>query len=392
MTVTMNTADKVLKTAYLDVVSEYLDYNANAFLSKIKKTTDNVWGKEIKKLVKAGINGGISAGSEDGELPESYANMYNEFVIGLKNLYGTIELSDKAIRASENKSGAFTSLLNEEINSLMHAANINFSRMLFGDGSGRLGSVSNGNLNSFVTDQPQNFIEGMPIQFRDMSGTLLHDGKVFRVQSVDIPSNKVYVYGVPTWSLVEDFDGSAYVNNAYNNELTGLMSLFDRKVGSVYGVGKDTYKNLFPRVKENAGTISENMIQAQIDEVEERSGGKINFILCSSGVKRAFIDHLSTYKRNVETMEVAGGHKTVSFNGIPVVSDRFCPKGWMFLLNTDDFAIHQLCDWEWIEGEDGRILRQLENKPVYRATLVKYAELLCSRPWAQTAISGITEA
>ena len=96
MTVTMNTADKVLKTAYLDVVSEYLDYNANAFLSKIKKTTDNVWGKEIKKLVKAGINGGISAGSEDGELPESYANMYNEFVIGLKNLYGTIELSDKA--------------------------------------------------------------------------------------------------------------------------------------------------------------------------------------------------------------------------------------------------------------------------------------------------------
>ncbi len=392
MTVTMNSADKVLKTAYLDVVSEYLDYNANAFLSKIKKTTDNVWGKEIKKLVKAGINGGISAGSEDGELPESYANMYHEFVIGLKNLYGTIEISDKAIRSSENKSGAFTSLLNEEINSLMHAANVNFSRMLFGDGSGMLGSVGSGTSNGFITNNPQNFVEGMAIQFRNLAGELLFDGKVFRVQSVDIPSKKIYINGAPVWSTLESNDVYAYVNNVYNSEITGLMSLFDKKVTSVYGVVKDSYRSLFPRFKENAGEITENMIQAQIDEVEDRCGGKINFILCSSGVKRALINHLSTYKRNVETMEIAGGHKTVSFNGIPVVSDRFCPKGWMFLLNTDDFAIHQLCDWEWIEGEDGRILRQLENKPVYRATLVKYAELLCSRPWAQTAISGITEA
>ena len=390
MTVTMKTADKVLKTAYLDVVSEYLDYNANPFLGKIKKTTDNVWGKEIKKLVKTGVNGGVSAGSEDGDLPEAYANNYYEFVISLKNLYGTIELSDKAIRASENKSGAFTNLLNEEINSLMHSANINFSRMLFGDGTGKLGSVTDGLINSFVTDNPQNFIEGMPIQFRNDNGELMLDGKVYRVQSVDIRNNKINLYGVPAWDNIMG-NAFAYTNNVYNNELTGLMSIFGKEVSSVYGINKD-FEHVFPRVKTDAGKITENMIQAQIDEVEERSGGKINFILCSSGVKRALIDHLSTYKRNVETMELAGGHKTVSFNGIPVVSDRFCPKGWMFLLNTDDFAVHQLCDWEWIEGEDGRILRQLDNKPVYRATLVKYAELLCSRPWAQSAISGIDEA
>lgn len=387
----MKTADKVLKTAYLDVVSEYLDYNANAFLGKIKKTSENVWGKEIKKLVKCGINGGISAGTEDGELPVAYANMYHEFVIKLKNLYGTIEISDKAIRASENKSGAFTNLLNEELNSLMHAANINFSRMLFGDGSGVLGYVSNASSNTFMTDNPQNFIEGMPIQFRNFNGDLLLDGKAYRVQTVDIPNQTIYLYGVPDWSVLTEND-KATVLNGYNNELTGLMALFDHRNELIYGVSRFTYENLSPRVKSDAGAITENMIQAQIDEVEERSGGKINFILCSSGVKRALIDHLSTYKRNLETMELVGGHKTVSFNGIPVVSDRFCPKGWMFLLNTDDFAVHQLCDWEWIEGEDGRILRQLENKPVYRATLVKYAELVCSRPWAQSAISGITEA
>ena len=78
-----------------------------------------------------------------------------------------------------------------------------------------------------------------------------------------------------------------------------------------------------------------------------------------------------------------GGFRTLSFNGIPVVADRFCPAGTMYLLNTDDFGLHQLCDWQWLEGEDGKILKQIAGKPVYTATLVKYAELLCYRPYGR---------
>ena len=90
-------------------------------------------------------------------------------------------------------------------------------------------------------------------------------------------------------------------------------------------------------------------------------------------------------------MELAGGYKAMSFNGIPVVADRFCPDGTMYLLNTDDFCLHQLCDWQWLEGEDGKVLRQVAGKPVYTATLVKYADLVCTRPCGQAMLSGITE-
>ena len=90
-------------------------------------------------------------------------------------------------------------------------------------------------------------------------------------------------------------------------------------------------------------------------------------------------------------MELAGGAKAITFNGIPVVADRFCPDGTMYLLNTDDFRLHQLCDWQWLEGENGRILAQVPGKPVYTATLVKYAELMCSRPCGQAVLTGITE-
>ncbi len=391
MTVTMKTADRVLKTAYLDVVSEYLDYNANPFLARIKKTTDNVWGKEIKKIVKLGINGGVGAGTEDGELPTAYSNMYYEFKINLKNLYGTIEISDKAIRASENKSGAITNILNEELDALMKAANFNFSRMLFGNGTGKLSKISNVGANYFKPDKLYNFIEGMIIQFYNSYDELLFEGKTFKVNKIDRVEKRVYLNAVIETNMLDSGSYVALVNGV-GNELTGLSALFDPEVTELYGLNKSSYLSLFPMVKTDAGEISESMIQAQIDEIEDSFGGKINFILCSSGVKRALMNHLSTYRRNVETMDLQGGFKTISFNGIPVVSDRFCPPGCMYLLNTDDFAIHQLCDWQWIEGEDGRILKQLDNKPVYRATLVKYAELLCSRPWAQTAITGITEA
>ena len=140
--VTMTSADKALKTLYLGVVTEQINTNANPLLSRIKQTTEDVWGKEIKKLAQYGVNGGIGAGTETGSLPGAAGNNYEQFTLSLKNLYGTIELSDKAIRASENQSGAFVNLLNAEMEGLLKSSAFNFGRMLYGDGSGVLCKVS----------------------------------------------------------------------------------------------------------------------------------------------------------------------------------------------------------------------------------------------------------
>ncbi len=390
MTVTTSTADKVLKTAYLDVVSNYLDYGVNPFLAKIKKTTDSVWGKQIKKLVNMWHTNGITAGSEDGELPDAGSQEYLEFTIELKNLYGTIEISDKAVRASQNKSGAFTNILNNEIESLMKSANDNFSRMLFGDGLGEISAIlSRLNGSTYRVTNVHRLHPGMKVMvFNSHDDVYANNAHIFTISSVDLEYNTV-TFDVEIEELGER-DTIIYPNTN-GKELTGLKAIFDWSIPYLYGIDKSKHKEIMPYVIEEAGEISEMLIQKAIDFVDDRYGNKINFILCSSGVKRALIQHLSTYKRNVDTLELNGGYKTISINGIPVVSDRYCQEGTMYLLNTDDFAMHQLCDWEWLEGEDGRILKQLSNKPVYRATLVKYAELLCSRPWAQAMISGITE-
>src|SRR5574344_1098853 len=117
--VTLESADNALKKVYLEVISNQLNTASNPLLTKIEKTTRDVWGKEIVKVAPFGINGGIGAGDEAGTLPLSAGNNYVKFTTELKNLYGKIEISDKAIRASENSVGAFVNLLNAEMDGLI---------------------------------------------------------------------------------------------------------------------------------------------------------------------------------------------------------------------------------------------------------------------------------
>jgi hypothetical protein len=85
----------------------------------------------------------------------------------------------------------------------------------------------------------------------------------------------------------------------------------------------------------------------------------------------------------VNTTDLEGGFSAITFNGIPVVADKFIADGYLYFVNTDDFGIRQLCDWEWLEDEDGKILKQIPGRAAYSATLVKYAELICTKPWKQ---------
>ncbi len=381
--VTTQSADSVLKSYYLGVVAEQLDKAANPFLARIRKTTSDVWGKDVRKAVRFGVNGGVGAGTEEGDLPKAGDGNYAQFVASLKNLYGTICISDKAIRASASGDGAFVNLLNDEMEDLVRSSSFNFGRMLFGNGTGLLATIASGEGNVYTVDSVQNFAEGMIVDVYRTGGTELAAGGL-TVKAIDRAQKTITLGG----SAVETPEGyQIYLQNSKGLEITGLEAIFGS--GDLYGVAREGKSWMTPYT-ETVSTLTESAVQKAIDKVEELSGGKVNFIVCSWGVRRALIEALSKY-RQTETLALDGGFTAISFNGIPVVADRFCPAGTMYLLNTDDFALHQLCDWQWLEGEDGKVLKQVAGKPMFTATLVKYAELLCYRPCGQAKISGITE-
>ena len=389
--ISVETADNALKSFYLDAITEALDLKANPLLAQIQRSSIDVVGKDVKKLVRCGVNGGIAAGSETGALPASSTNNRVVFTSTLKNLYGTIEISDKALRAAAGSEGAFVNLLNDEMQSLIKSASFNFGRMLYGDGTGLLAIVDDiGDNNELTVSSVKGVVEGMLVDFTTLSGAVIASTAGRKVLSVDRENNVIVVDGASLTNAMP-LGAGVYLHGSKDYEITGLGAIF-AEGDELYGVDRSSTPIMKPYIKENAGEISESLIQKAIDTIEENSGSKVNFIVCSWGVKRALAEYYRQYASVMPTMECAGGFKAVSFNGIPVIADRFCPETTMFLLNTDDFKIHQLCDWKWLEGEDGKILKQVPGKPVYTATLVKYAELMCERPNGQGMITGITEA
>ena len=384
--VTLSSADNALKKIYLDVVSNQLNDKVNPLLSKIEQTTADVYGKEIIKIAPFGINGGIGAGTEEGALPLSAGNNYVKFVSELKNLYGKIEITDKAVRASEYSVGAFVNLLNAEMEGLIKASKFNFGRMLFGDGSGTLATVTSVASGVIKLNTVKNVIEGMVVDFYTSAGEKVTEMTGARIVAVDRANKTITVNKTVDAKVVANC--TITVQGSKNNELTGLGKIF-ATTGTIYGVDRSANAWLVPQMDSTEKLITDSVIQNAIDKLDENVGSTVDYIACSYDVKRLYQEYLSANKRNIDIMDLQGGYKAMSYSGIPVVADRFVEDGTMYLLNTSDFALHQLCDWQWLEGEDGKVLKQNAGFATYSATLVKYADLICSKPAGQAKISNI---
>ena len=383
--VTIQNAENALKTLYLGVLAEQLNIGVNPLLAKISQTTADVWGKEIVKLAPFGVNGGVGAGTESGNLPNCAGNNYAQFKLTLKNFFGNIEISDKAIRASSSSEGAFVNLLNSEMDGLLKSSKFNFGRMLYGDGSGLLATTvdnTSADVKTLTVDSVKNFMEGMVVDVYDSSDVLVSAMTGVRILSIDRTNKQIKLSAGGATALGKDY--KIYVQGSKGNELTSLEAIFGS--GNLYGLSRSDYSFLNPYSKKVEGGVSTSEIQAAIDYIEEMAGGTIDFIVSSYDVRRRYIDYLALNRTNLDYMNLDGDYKAISYSGIPFVADRFVDNDTMYLLNTSDFKLHQLCDWRWIEGEGGTVLHQVANKAVYTATLVKYCDLLCERPMGQAKI------
>ena len=394
--ITLQSAEKALKDVYLDVVANQLNMNANPLLGKIKQTTSDVWGKKIIKAISFGINGGIGAGAVDGLLPEASGTSYLNFQAELKNLFGKIEISDKAIRSSTTNTGAFVNLLNNEMENLIKSSSFNLGRMLYGDGSGVLTTIDTATTSeeqgqkTYRVTSTNKLMEGMIVNFvNKTTGEIISGANTKnKIVYVDRINKKVVFDKVSNISLTGN--EGLVIQDSFGKEITGIGKIFSAD-STLYGVDRGEHKWLNPYDITLNGEFSEIAMQEVLDLQEETYGTEVDFIACSANVRRMYQEYLNTFKRNIDVMELNGGYKAISYNGIPVVADRFVEDGEMLFLNTKDFTLHQLCDWEWLQGDDGKILKQNSNYATYSATLVKYAELICDRPCAQARLKGIVK-
>lgn len=292
--ISLQTANNVLEDVYLDVIANQINCNTDVLLGKIKHTSSDVWGKEIIKNV--WINGKMLTLKEE-----------------LKNFYVSLEISDKAIRCSQNSAGAFVNLLNDEVEHMIKEAQHRLR-------------------NSFYTEDTK-----------------------------------------PDY-LPEDFKYQPM-------EITGLKKIFDTKSKMLYGLSRKENPEMNPVIK----TINK-FDPIKIQEIIDNNNDEVNVIVCSAKVKRDYMQYMSEHRQNIEVIECDGGFKCLQFNNSLLMVQAKIPDNEIYLLNTEDFKLHQLCDWQWLGDENGNVLKQVVGKPVYKATLVKYADYICEKPYKQIKI------
>lgn len=383
--ITIQNADQALKDYYLDAVTAQLNETISPFYSAIEKNANNVFGKDVKLAVVRGNSGSVVASTEDGDLPDPYKNRYLDITMPLKNLYGTIEISDKAIRASRDSSGAFVNLVNSEMEGLVLSARQNFQRMLFGDGTGKICNITSAkNKKTFIVDSVKEYYVGLCVDLDDYELPVVNDTKGLYIESVNFTDSSVTF----TREVNELLDTAVmYIHGSKGNELTGLGALFDS--ATLYGYTKANEGYFKPYIKDGGGTLTEDKLLEILDTMEESYNSKINMIICSYKTRRKIAALIANNRRVVNSSDARTGFGVVTVNDVPVYADKYCPEGRILFLNTDDFSLNQLCDWEWLEDEGGKILKQIPGKAAYSATLVKYAELICKKPCGQAMLKNI---
>ncbi len=383
-----NNADKILRTVYLDVIANQLDTGTSPFFNMVNKGSEDIYGKEVVSPASFGINGGVGCADDDADLPMASSSEFLSFRAPIVNIFGNIEISDKVLRASQTTAGSFVNLLNNEMESLLKAAKFNFARMLFQDGKGILckivgsNSAASGGSTTIYVDGLKNVIEGMIVDVIKNKSVV---SAGHRITYVDRAAKTIKVSGTVS-DLTEG--NILTLQGSYQNELYGLPYLYatPAEASTLYGNVRSAMTYLLPSEKEVA-SLTADIIQETLDDIEERSGGTINLMIASYDMRRKYLSSLQESRINVDYMNLDGGFKSMSYNGIPFYADRFVPEKTVHFVNTDDFRLQQLGDWSWIEGDGGRILRQLDNKAAYGATLVKYANLICVRPIGQAKMT-----
>ena len=377
--VNVENVEEVLKSYYLDAINEQLSGEVSPFFNAIEKTSEYVVGKDVYLTVAGGTLSGVAALGETDDLPSPRADRYYSVTLDLKNIYGTIEITDKAIRASAHSAGPFINLLNAETEGLVKGAKANFARMLYGDGNGTLCKVvSKKSDKEIVVDDVKSYMTGLNIVIKGGSKNL-ETG----ITGVNVSAGTIEVAD-SLKDLTLSGGEKIVIKGAEGNEILGLAAIFDDS--TLYGYSRThALMNSYDKTCARSALTESDLTEA-IDSLEERSDGKPNMILCSYKTRNKIAALTSATRRIVNSTDIAAGYSSIYVNDVPVYADKFCPNDRIYFVNTDDFVLNQLCDWSWLESDGGRILKQIPGKAAYSATIVKYAQLFCKRPYAQGII------
>jgi hypothetical protein len=403
-TVTMTTVDSILKEVYEGQLQDQLQSDM-VTLKRIEKSsegvTHEVGGKYVTFPIRTKRNHGIGARGEMEVLPIARRQSYAAARVGLKYLYGAVELSGQTFELADKNFQAFASALDEEMKGLRQTLGKDMNRQTYGTNAGKLATATAaGTTTTFVVADAgaQYLEEGMFVDIMLANGTSrVGDVEITSVVSDGTNTTVTFAGAAGVATAVGDYITR---DNSGGKEITGFSQIIANS-GTLYNVDPNTVGVWKSTVNANGGTnrpLSEGLMIKEVDDIRKAGGGTPTVIFSNLGVRRSYFNLLVQQRRYTNTTEFEGGFKGLAFttdNGdIPFVADFDCPPNKQFFVNEKEIKLYEAGDWSFMNRDGSqwqRVITTLGAYDAYAATLFKYCEMGTHRRNAHGLLSDITE-
>lgn len=393
MPATMTTISAITKELYEKDVREQLN-NDTVALTRVQKTSEgvssDVGGKYVVFPIHTKRNSGIGARNESEALPTAGQQGTAAARVGLKYLYGRVQLTGQTMELAKSNPQAFMSALDLEVNGLKSDLAKDLNRQVYGDTTGAIATVTATYTSAnVVTVKHTTWAEvGQVVDILQSNGTVRGSARnITAVTATTITFDGAVLTGVAGDIIVR--------TGNFGREWDGFGSII-KNSGVLFNVDPANEPRWVSVVDSNSGTnraLSEGLMILMADNIR-KNGGTTSLILQSLGVRRAYFNLLVQQRQFTNTKQFDGGFTGLSFTtdkgDIPVVADVDAPPNTQYYVNEKELKWYRESDWSFMD-RDGSMWQRVVGFDAYEATMYQYSELGTHRRNSHGTIQDITE-
>lgn len=444
--------DGLLRDVYLPYLIDNT-FNDASFTALIKPRADIIpgGGNRIVNTFLTQRAEGVGTISEGGNWVTSVPVKGQQGYENVKYLNAYFELTGPVIKAANAGVKSAVDIVTKTVRTNAIAFKNNMERMLVGANNGTLATISNvdnvaGSGYVTVTGLGHRASQFLPVGTRisiitrpsntitkavDMTSANNQIGYVNRVVD-DLTNRTADIYIKTTASGNADIDtagdsdpavgdfivrdtafGTITANTTVltdSQEIHGLQNLIsDGSTNSEtttnfltnWGQTRTSYTDLQSYVKDISDELDEDVLGDILIDLRFARQATPDLLMVTPKAEKKYVAALrgdrrfNTMAASSEPLSISGGYNgnsiTLDNQTLRLTSLGSCPKAFMFIINTGDFAFAQNAPLTWVLGDGGNTIIQSHSGDVKFASAVQYMNFVCLNPYPQFKGYNVTE-
>lgn len=349
-------------------------FEENRFLEKLKRTDKYTQGKEAKVPLHVTRNGGFtSLPSGGGTLNEAGNQGYDEANFKLTHHHQQAALQGDVIDITADKAGSIVSAMDEEITRALNDMNRQFTRMSYGDGTGRIAQCRTSDSNNVDLNTTSGRIaiergwiyEGQLVDV----GTKTEEAVIVDGSKVTAVDDEKWAFTVAAGNITTE-GTTHYVSNKNarsgetSYEMNGIRNVFS-ETATLGGLAPSEQRQWKATVNTTTTTLTIAALLTAQRKIRQRRGKSPTFLNTGLLQQQKFYELLEQQVQfgSDKGLE-AGNDESVKWSGMEIFADPDCPDELLAMGHWEHLFLVQVKDpyWQnaitggnklaWIQGTD----------------------------------------